>query len=643
MIKMAYRPEIDFLRAIAVLSVIVYHFSPHVLPLGYLGVDIFFVISGFLISQQILSSIMAEQFSMRDFYIRRAKRILPLTLFVVIITLALALALYTPYDLKKVASSAIGTLTFTANIFFWRDGGYFGSSDELKPLLHTWSLSVEEQFYIVFPLFMVILAAISKRVKLRDFLMFAAIAFSIVILISFLLNVFFLFIGASNPAFFMLPTRAWQFLIGGLTATIFMNRDLSQSKLTICAALMLFGFGFYFTHPLIPLGLLVSFAACLFLSCSFSGSSLFRYLLINPISGYLGKISFSLYLWHWPIAVFFKYTLLMDSSVEFLAIGFALTLILSALTYEFVEKPFRNKFSNAHVIKTLVVLAFVILGTSLVILKNDGFPGRVIPAVQSLASANQTNYRCEILDYRSYGASRACILNQYADNPYSVALFGNSHAQMYAPSLMPYLESHGEQGILIPLNGCMPTTELNISVECVYAARTNLAAILGDDQIKTVIISTTWYDNAWVNEKGDNVPDRSLTKLQQSMSNLITNIKSSGKDVFLVSPIQIPRENLSSALSRELMFSDQSYNAVAKKLYVDRSIYDREFSQINEYFRNLLGDNYIDIASFFCDEVFCRYGTTDLLYFADASHIGRQGANFVSRGFLPVFSNRSAR
>ena len=214
-----YRQEIDSLRALAVIGVIIFHYFPKLLPGGYLGVDLFFVISGYVISYQIYKNLKNKKFNLKVFYIKRVKRILPPTFFVLLICSFASLYLFTISDLVQYSKSLFFSLSFSSNIFFWMTGGYFSSSDELKPLLHLWSLSVEEQFYIFFPITFLFLIKLFKNINLLFFVVF------FITLLSYFLNYYIIQLGGTNPAFFLLPTRIWNFGFGILAMIYYVNNS----------------------------------------------------------------------------------------------------------------------------------------------------------------------------------------------------------------------------------------------------------------------------------------------------------------------------------------------------------------------------------------------------------------------------------
>ena len=207
-----FRDDIQGLRGLAILSVAIFHFFPNLLPNGFLGVDLFFVISGYLITTIIIRDLNKNNFSFFNFYIKRFKRIYP-SILLLLLTFSLIFFFFLlPVDLKNFFNSVLSTLFFIPNIYFWLNGGYFGSVSELKPMLHMWSLGVEIQFYIFFPIFLILLFRYFKKNIIFLFIL--------CIIFSYLLNLYLINIDGANLAFFMLPNRIWEFLIGGLVAII---------------------------------------------------------------------------------------------------------------------------------------------------------------------------------------------------------------------------------------------------------------------------------------------------------------------------------------------------------------------------------------------------------------------------------------
>lgn len=339
-----YRPDIDGLRAIAVLSVIFYHLGKRWLPGGFVGVDVFFVISGFLITSHILEEVNRGQFSLAAFYSRRIKRIAPAMLVVVGVTLLAAKLLMLPDDAAAAAKSGVWSLSSLANVFFWRHQGtgYFAAQGEDLPLLHLWSLGVEEQFYILWPLLLLLLY---RAARARTFLLGMAIAAAG----SFALgNLLF----SHDPSFvyYMLPTRAGELLIGAIAANAVVKQwsnDLPHSTLMpiaivglllLAGSLVLLSDGDVFPGALaIPptLG-----TALLILTGRDGTQPIARLLSVKPLVK-IGLISYSAYLWHWPLLTMYRYGY-GEVGVVAGTILFVLTLLLAWLSYRFVEQPARR-------------------------------------------------------------------------------------------------------------------------------------------------------------------------------------------------------------------------------------------------------------------------------------------------------------
>ncbi|HWK54805.1 MAG TPA: acyltransferase, partial [Hyphomicrobiales bacterium] len=347
---MRYRAEIDGLRAIAVLAVLVYHaqfvVAGHtLLPGGFLGVDVFFVISGYLISSILLAALDAGTFSFADFYARRARRILPMLFLVVICTLPAAVALMGLQALREYFLSAVAALWFSANFVFWLQDGYYAEPSELKPLLHTWSLAIEEQFYLLFPLLLLLAHRYCRRHLWRLTL---ALAVASLLLANYGSRHF------ADATFYLLPTRAWELLCGVLlalwerearTAAPTVPSVFSARVAGVLAALGLvlvaLSFAVFTSHARHPsVWTVLPVAGSMLLIRYGGGGHVVARLLQRPGLVFVGLVSYGLYLWHFPLLVFARHVVetpppLLNAALLVAAFG------LAVLSYHWCEKPLR--------------------------------------------------------------------------------------------------------------------------------------------------------------------------------------------------------------------------------------------------------------------------------------------------------------
>lgn len=619
---MIYRREIDGLRALSVSVVVLYHFWPSVFKNGFLGVDIFFVISGFLITTYIYEELLKGEFNFKDFYQRRVVRIMPITLFVLFTTTILASFVLIGIDYNRFIESLVASLTFTSNIYFWRDGGYFGQADSLKPLLHIWSLSVEEQFYLFYPVVFFVLIKNTKSYRSRLFLV------SILSSVSFLACFLMIKIGGENPAFFLVPFRAWEFGVGSLASLYFIKsrREHDLFSTTFSFVLVILGLTI-FSKNIVP-GLTLVIGVAFFLSRSYKNNVFLDWFFESKIIRYIGLISFSTYLWHWPLVVFLGYICVDAPSNYFVFSILILTHILSILSYRVIEQPFRYNFNRNTVVNFSFLAGVLLLGLGVFSVFVNPF--RNEEGYSSIvASSIQTNYRCNLSDYRVYGASRACLINANGDNNYSIALMGNSHAQMYVPAIEPHLKALNEKGLLIPLNGCLPTTILNISIDCLKSADINLRAILNDKNISTVVIGLTWYNNQLIDPSANFVSDPNGLKLGSAIKRLIDNLEDNGKKVFLIGPIMIPGYDLPSILSRKIKFMGLNRDSSESYLKIERVTFDSKFKLLLSDFQKEMGQRFIMPSEKFCDKNYCFFGDENGVFFSDSNHLSAYGVGKV--------------
>lgn len=349
-----YRPDIDGLRAIAVLMVVVFHTFPKVLPGGFVGVDVFFVISGYLISGHISKALQEGQFSFLEFYAKRCRRILPALLFVLGCVWVLGRNVLLPNEFSLLGKHIFSGAGFFSNVTLYREVGYFDVSANLKPLLHLWSLAIEEQFYIIWPFFL--FACISKR-KNFSMLLFP------VLLLSFSLNVFEVFRDKS-AAFYLLPFRFWELLIGAGLAELESKRYFSKigfSNLKSFLAVALLAFGGFYLRSDFPFpgvwALVPTIAAFLFISAGpipWLNKEIFsRQPFVN-----IGRISYPLYLWHWPLLSFLRITSDTSPSQSSRALILLLSFLLAEITHYAVEKP-AQRFPKK--LKKVALVSFCVL------------------------------------------------------------------------------------------------------------------------------------------------------------------------------------------------------------------------------------------------------------------------------------------
>lgn len=334
---LGYRPEVDGLRAVAVVPVMLYHAGVPGFSGGFVGVDVFFVISGYLITAILLKDIRAGEFSLLEFYERRARRILPALFTVLLATFALGIIFMIPSQLYDLSRATIATIFFVSNIMFWRDTDYFAPAAEENPLLHMWSLSVEEQFYIIFPIFLLV----ASRMKGR-FLLLSTIAVVIASLVAAQVA------SATNPVanFFLLPTRAWELGIGALCALHLADRDvMSRNWLaTLGLAGILVAIVFFDETTPFPsvYALLPVVGSALIILYSGLATVTYKVLSMKPFVG-IGLVSYSAYLWHQPLLAFARIHDVTSSPPLSLMLGLLLvSLGLAYLSWRYVEQPFRS-------------------------------------------------------------------------------------------------------------------------------------------------------------------------------------------------------------------------------------------------------------------------------------------------------------
>ncbi len=374
--SISYRSDIDGLRALAILPVVLFHAFPNLLPGGFIGVDIFFVISGYLITSILLKDIQAGNYSIKTFYARRVHRIFPALSVVLLFCLAFGWVVLTAIEYRSLGKHAAGGAGFIANFMFWKEAGYFDAAGDTKPLLHLWSLGIEEQFYIVWPLLLYFFAKRSWNVLSLILL---------VALLSFGLNVWQ--VGSNSTAAFYSPlSRSWELALGAFlayqalhpahvfTSIIERHRSLLSSLGLI---MVVIGFVVINESRAFPgwWALLPAMGSALLIASGPHGL-VNRFVLSQRIFVWVGLISFPLYLWHWPLLSFARIIYSETSPVDVRVVLVVLSIGLAALTYHLIEKPIRHSSSKRPLIIGLSILMLCICIAGFVVYKTKGVKSR---------------------------------------------------------------------------------------------------------------------------------------------------------------------------------------------------------------------------------------------------------------------------
>ena len=447
-----YRPDIDGLRAIAVVLVLLFHGGLSFTG-GFIGVDVFFVISGFLITGLIIRQQKEGKFSLSEFWSRRIRRIIPASAVVAITTLIAGAFLLFPQDFNELGKSAIAQQMMLSNVFFWQNTGYFQGPADVKPLLHTWSLAVEEQFYLFYPFVLILMARLSVRFKV--------ITFSVVILGSLVLSEW----GAyryPSATFYLLPTRIWELLLGGILCFLperpIKNMAMSHGIALCGLAMILFAsltFNSTTRFPGFSAALPCFGTALIIISNTGKLNIVGRFLAYKPVV-FVGLISYSLYLWHWPILAYARYWLGHDLPLNVVLLSLTLSFVLACLSWKYVETPLRRS-RNATYRRPILIgictsIPFIII-LSGVVSFNRGFPDRVSKDVIEYLAASESRSFVERVSVEQAQNGRIPV---YGDpkGKGSCLVWGDSHAI----AIMPGVDAACKQLTLKTFQATHPST-----------------------------------------------------------------------------------------------------------------------------------------------------------------------------------------
>lgn len=639
---MQYRAEVDGLRAVAVIPVILFHAGAQLFSGGYAGVDIFFVISGYLITTIIYTELMVGKFSLADFYERRARRILPALFFVLAACLPLAWLWLLPDDAKKFAQSLVSVAIFGSNILFWLTSGYFDSSAELKPLLHTWSLSLEEQYYVFFPLLMMAAWRAGKQVLLA---ILAAIALASLIAAQLLVH------DKPDATFYLLPPRSWELLIGAFTAIYFttessqrVSQPLRQAGSLLGLVLIAAALFLYDKHTPFPslYALAPTLGAALILLYASPATWVGRLLGSKPLTG-IGLVSYSAYLWHQPLFAFARHRSMDEPAPHVIALLLAATLGLAWFTWKYVEAPFRSRtrFSRRQVFTLSLAGSMLFAGAGLAGHLTGGFlDQRTTPeqlAVLKTATPSPKREGCHTNGAHYLKPEDSC---EYPAGKLAWAAFGDSHTIALAYAVGQALQPQGLKLKHFTYSGCAPSygTILPEMPHCSEWTQEAAHYIAGNPDLKTVLVSYRLNAELFgVHETTyPRLPlDFSATQQEQRWEALLDMLRyfvANGKQVVLV--LQAPE--LAKSMDKLLFRAPDPYRdvvSVKHAWWTARSAWVA--ARLGQLPREV---RVVDPAQVLCDADNCYAARGGVAYYVDDNHLSIHGAALVANQVMRAAS-----
>jgi len=572
-----YRPDIDGLRAIAVIPVVLFHANFLFFSGGYVGVDIFFVISGYLITNILLNDINDNQFSIVTFYERRVRRIFPALFAVLIATSIVALVIMLPTELDSYGRSLFSSTFFYSNYHFMFDADYFSAPAETKPLLHMWSLAVEEQFYIFFPVYLYFVSKYAKK---------ALGLITILAIITSFIYSLLLINTAPSDAFYSAPARAWELLIGSLLAIYPARHNLKSSAANILGitGLSLITYAIFFYNkqtqfPGINAILPVAGTALIIYSGSTTNSLTRKILSISPLIK-VGLISFSLYLWHWPIMVFYNmYSIAPPAATEIMSL-LLITLAVSYASWRFIETPFRKrrvlaKRKNIFVIGGIVMACSAVLGLMLAL--TNGLPSRFSSEIITILASetdNSNDLKCQKINTETVSNLKVCEFGDKTADHASFAVWGDSHGKAIIPGIELAAKKFNQRGVFIGRGGCLTLLEAHQVRQgydtCVNIADSFISYLSEHPEIQQVMLVSRWalyaMGERFKHEKGSTIlikdNDTQTTSLSEnkevfkrSLKRTFDKLNQLGRQIVFVSQVPETEFSIPTATARAILFN----------------------------------------------------------------------------------------
>jgi peptidoglycan/LPS O-acetylase OafA/YrhL len=627
---MNYRRDIDGLRAIAILPVVLYHANTPFFTGGYVGVDVFFVISGYLITTVVLSDISEGTFSLSQFYERRVRRLFPAYFIVIFFILAVGAFISPPNELRGTAAGTLASTFYVSNFFFWGRTNYFDSEAEYTPVLHTWSLSVEEQFYVFVPIILFLLFHYAQSWMARAVLF--ATSCSLILCLAF---------EGQSSSFYLLPFRAWELGIGTLLAihrvSLPTHRVLAESIHVVGITFIIISVSLFTDETAFPgpaTMLPVFGAAFLLVPSAKNPTFVHRILSLSPFVG-VGLVSYSLYLWHWPVFYWGHHVYGLEEIAVQVSVV-ALSIAAAIFSYQFVETPVRKKkllASRGSLFGTCAAISVIITLTTGIIIGTEGLSFRATE--EKVLSAERSRLdislrRGECLTRRGQSRSYAGHCRLGVDGTPTFLFWGDSHAMELADAMGSIAGENSLSGIMASNAGCPPAQEYDTAyrTDCATLNLNFLNEVTAQTNLTLVILVARYHDNP-----------RTRQEFVDGVIDTVVALTSTGKQVIVVLPIPEPGGHAPYELARRFFLNvDPSDFAVARTLHNQASqFYLDRLVQLTSDRSVLL----FDPAESLCNQNRCLfYSGTDFTHFDD-NHLSLTGARIVALDLMNFILSRT--
>ena len=640
--KKTFRPEIAGMRALSVMAVLLFHIGFEKFSGGFVGVDVFFVLSGFLITGIIIKSLENRSFSFYEFYSHRAKRIFPASIITILTSILIAIWLLSPSEYIDLSKSALYSLLFTANIYFFNNTGYFDQSAELSPLLHMWSLGIEEQFYLLFPILLYIVFKYFGR--------FGTIIFLSLSVASSLLLSITITEAYQTFSFFMLPTRIWQLALGGC---ISLAPRFPEERKILGNVISFFGLSLII-YAILNLSnesvypgfwaILPTIGAALFIHTATSKKNIFTLFMSLKPFVWIGNISYSVYLWHWPLIVFYRiYILERKFSLNESLLLLVFSLLLGWISWLLIEEKFR--YINFEAKKTVKFSSLFILFTCLLpigIINQKGFPSRIENETAKMLLDRNKMWEYECVDSLLLpGSGHTCVVGvPWKQSKIKGIVWGDSHSEHFA-QILHEATKNLEISLVIGPRSCPAFIHKDTIIDH-YTRRDNFTEICTRKQdaivqwlkkrseIKLIIFASAWSGYKGVisdaSEKQASNNELAPDLIYKGMKSLINKLDLTDRHILILGDIPRPGINLNPCVAKKESFLLQSSCKIDPTLLGYENIKKQHFD-INKSLLKLQSfkPNILTLlpTDFMCTEIGCPTYINDEFIYKDSNHIRR--------------------